>query len=166
MLETLIRWGAYLGGWLLVAGPLVQSRLELDAEAAELREVRDTVEATAPPSRLSRWWWLLPPLAMVLTRRREAAYIKTLRGVLTAEQLRSLAHFFAVARAWMIVASGAALIAIKETYELAHHLHALPWGFWVLTVIAVVAVGGINAATWKRLDRSAPRATANGAGSA
>ncbi|KXP01560.1 hypothetical protein [Tsukamurella pseudospumae] len=152
MLETLIRWAAFFGGWLLVAGPLVQSRLELDAEASELSGIRATVEATAPPSRLSRWWWLFPPVAVYLTRRRQAAYVATLREVLTAEQMSKLAHFFAVARAWLLVASGAALIALKETYELSHHQHWEPWGFWALTAFAVIAIGGLNTATWKRPD--------------
>lgn len=158
MLETLIRWAAYLGGWLLVAGPLVQSRLELEAEASELREIRATVEATAPPSRLSSWWWLLPPAALYLTRRREAAYVRTLQTVLTQEQIRSLARFFAVARAWLIVAAGAALIAIKETYELAHHLHWLPWGFPGLVAVAVVGVSAINTASGDRVDHAGRRA--------
>lgn len=153
MLETLIRWGVYLGGWLLVAGPLIQSRLELEAEGSELGGIRGKLRATAPPTRLSRWWWLLPPLALYLTRRRQAAYIGTLHGLLTDEELRKLGHFFAVARAWMLVAGGAALIALKETYELSHHQHWEPWGFWILTVLAVFAVGGINAATWKQPDR-------------
>lgn len=155
MLETLIRWGAYLGGWLLVAGPLIQARLELDAEATELSGIRDVVRSTAPPSRLSRWWWLVPPVAMYLTRRRQSAFLDTLGERLDAAQRARLAHFFAVARAWMIVACGAALIAVKETYELAHHEHWGAVGFWVLILIAAVGVAATNAATWKKHGHAA-----------
>ena len=74
---------------------------------------------------------------------------------LDTAQLAKLARFFAVARAWMIVACGAALIAIKETYELAHHHHWGATGFWLLVLIAAVGVAATNAATWKKPGRAA-----------
>ena len=154
MLETLIRWAAYLGGWLLVAGPMIQARLELEAEATELSGIGEVVRSTAPPSHLSRWWWLVPPVAMFLTRRRQSAFLNTLGERLDTAQLAKLARFFAVARAWMIVACGAALIAIKETYELAHHHHWGATGFWLLVLIAAVGVATTNAATWKKPGRA------------
>ncbi|TWS20050.1 hypothetical protein FK529_07885 [Tsukamurella asaccharolytica] len=153
MLETLIRWGAYLGGWLLVAGPLVQSRLELEREGSHLAEVREAAHATPPPPRPSAVWWLFPPLALYLTRRRQSAYLATLTTVLTPEQSASLARYFAVARAWMIVASGAALIALKETFELSHHLHWGTPGFWALTVLAMISVAALTAAASAYSDR-------------
>ncbi|GAA1089237.1 hypothetical protein [Tsukamurella spumae] len=148
MLETAIRWVAFFGGWLLVAGPLIQARLELEAEGQELSGIQSLLRATLPPSRLSRWWWLLPPLALYLTRRRQTAYLATLNEKLTPEQRHGLWHFFAVARAWMIVASGAFLIALKETYELAHHHHWPAPAFWGLCVIGIFGVNAANAATW------------------
>ncbi|MET9327956.1 hypothetical protein [Tsukamurella sp. NPDC003166] len=150
MLETLIRWAAFVGGWLLVAGPLIQARLELEAEAAELSEIQSLLKATLPPSRLSGWWWLLPPVALYLTRRRQASYIASLNENLTPEQSHGLWHFFSVARAWMIVASGAFLIAVKETYELAHHHHWAAPAFWGLCVVGIVGINGANAATWRK----------------
>lgn len=153
MLETVIRWGAYVGGWLLVIGPLFQSRVELEAERSHLTEVRATIQSTAPPSRVSAWWWLLPPVALFLSRRRQATYVQTLRSVLTDAQMDSLERYFSVARGWMIVAAGAALIAFKETYELAHHQHWLPTGFWVLTAIGIVATAAFTSAGPARADR-------------
>ncbi|NMD54423.1 MULTISPECIES: hypothetical protein [Tsukamurella] len=146
MLETLIRWGAYLGGWLLVAGPLLQSRLELERERSHLAEVREAVRATAPPSRPSAVWWLFPPAALYLARQRQSAYVATLTTVLTPAQLANLARYFAVARAWMIVAAGAALIALKETFELAHHMHWGTPGFWALAAVALLCIAALNGA--------------------
>ncbi|ADG78573.1 Integral membrane protein OS=Tsukamurella paurometabola (strain ATCC 8368 / DSM / CCUG 35730/ CIP 100753 / JCM 10117 / KCTC 9821 / NBRC 16120 / NCIMB 702349/ NCTC 13040) OX=521096 GN=Tpau_1961 PE=4 SV=1 [Tsukamurella paurometabola] len=159
MLETVIRWGAYLGGWLLVIGPLFQSRVELEAERAHLTEVRETIESTAPPSRVSAWWWLIPPVALFLSRRRQSQYVDTLTTVLTTAQMESLERYFSVARGWMIVAAGAVLIAVKETFELAHHQHWLPGGFWVLAVIGLIATVAFTSAGPARSDRHRLRRT-------
>ncbi len=164
MLETLIRWAAYVGGWLLVIGPLLQSRVELEAERAHLTEIQEAARAALPPSQVSAWWWLLPPVAMFLTRRRQSEYEATLRSVLDDSQLERLRRYFIVARGWMIVATGALLIAVKETYELAHHLHWAPTGFWVLGGIAVVVTSATSSAGPERSGRRRRR-TPRGPGS-
>lgn len=150
MLETLIRWAAYFGGWLLVAGPLMQSRLELEAERSELAGIREAMRLAPPPSRPSAWWWLLPPAAFVVARRAQHRHLATLSSVLTAEQFSALRRYFSVARGWMIVAAGATLIAIKETYELSHHLHWQPIGFWALFAVAAIAVSAGSGASSAR----------------
>lgn len=141
---TFIVWVAYLGGWLLVAGPLLQSRLELEAEQGELRAVRDRLRSAPRTSvePVSGWWWLVPPVAWVKSARRGRAAKAELFEVLTPEESRAVTHYLLVSRAWLFVAGGALFIAVKETWELVHHQHWSTATFWGL-----VLLGGLAATT-------------------
>ena len=62
-MESLIAWSGFLGAWLLVAGPIYQAVIELEAEAFERDAVAAVSAMVEPPPRTSAWWWLLPPSA-------------------------------------------------------------------------------------------------------
>jgi hypothetical protein len=51
---------------------------------------------------------------------------------MSSEDLRAFAHLRDVASAWFLVAAGAALIGVKETWELVEHYDWAEWSFWAL----------------------------------
>lgn len=124
-----------LGAWLLLAGPLYQAALELREQEYD-REGIDAASSTVPaPPRISPWWWLLPPVAYVLHQRQAREHRRAVMEALGPDQLRQTVEFLNKANGWLIVAGGAFLIAIKETYEL---VELVEWPiaiFWVLVVV-------------------------------
>lgn len=54
---------------------------------------------------------------------------------LPPEDFEKLASFMSKARGWMLVGSGAALIGVKETFELVEGNGWPTWLFWVLVVL-------------------------------
>jgi hypothetical protein len=61
-------------------------------------------------------------------------------------ELEAFAHLRDVASAWIFVAAGASLIAIKETWELHEHYEWPGWTFWAL-VGAMVLVCAVRVAS-------------------
>jgi hypothetical protein len=144
--EVLIAWCAFLGAWLLVAGPLLQAALELreeDRQTEQIEAASTRIESDFP--RVSPWWWLLPPVHYWLQRRRAKAFRDAVIRELTPEQLGGLFSFSNKATGWLYVAGGAALIGVKETWELTEAQHWPHAVFWVL-VVAMPALCTANAA--------------------
>jgi hypothetical protein len=160
-MEYVIAICGFIGGWLLVAGPVWQAAIELrdeeiDQEAIEA--VKSTIEVPPP---ISAWWWLLPPVAYVLQLRRRSQYQVKFNAALEPEQLAQTISFFNKANGWIIVAIGGFLIAVKETWELVEDFHWPQWVFWVLFVVMpIIAIASavrktIN--TYKALNPGAER---------
>ena len=59
-------------------------------------------------------------------------YRERIAAVMRPEELEALAHLRDVASAWIFVAGGASLIAVKETWELHEQYHWADWTFWAL----------------------------------
>lgn len=59
-------------------------------------------------------------------------------GKLTRFQLEQWMFFSETATAWMFVATGAFLIAVKETWELREAYEWEDWAFWALIAVMVV----------------------------
>jgi len=59
-----VAWAGFAGAWLLVAGPIYQAAIELEAEEIERDAIRDAAQAVPGPPPNSRWWWLIPRSAM------------------------------------------------------------------------------------------------------
>ncbi len=136
-MSEVIAWSGFVGGWLLVAGPVYQAAIELADEDFERSDLEAAHASIDSPPRASGWWWLLPPVAYALRRRRARATRHALLHVLEPDQLERLMHFSETATAWLFVASGASLIATKETWDL-HETYEWPtWVFWALTVVMV-----------------------------
>lgn len=144
-MEVFIHWVGFVGGWLLVAGPIYQAALEL-SEQVDFREEFEKVSKSIPqPDRVSRWWWLLPPVHWVLSRRASKDWWAKASAVLTVEQRALLQGFRNKATGWWLVALGALLIASKETWELIEIYHLPTWLFWVAVVVLLV-LAGLNTA--------------------
>ncbi|WP_232668184.1 hypothetical protein [Pseudonocardia sp. TRM90224] len=143
---TAIVWSGFFGSWLLVAGPIFQAALELQQEDVQ----RDQIVAAGTAAKdhhppVSPWWWLLPPVAYWLRRRRSRRFRREVLQTLTAEQRAGLIGFVNKATGWFFVAGGAALIALKETWELVEHEHWPHVIFWVLIVVMALLSFGNTA---------------------
>jgi len=134
-MEYLIAWCGFLGAWLLVAGPLYQAALELRAEDIEIERIKSVKDSITLPPAISVWWWLLPPFKISLERKRSRLYRRIYIKALTTEDASALVSFISKATAWMFVATGGLLIAIKETYELIHILEIPIALFWIAIII-------------------------------
>jgi hypothetical protein len=141
--EIFIAWCAFLGAWLLVAGPLMQAALELREEDAQTEQIEATSERLQSDyPGVSRWWWLLPPVHYWLQRRRAKRFREAVMRELTPEQLGGLLSFMNTATGWLFVAGGAALIAVKETWELVEAQHWPHPLFWVLIAVMLAVCAG------------------------
>ena len=145
-MEVLIAWCGFLGAWLLVAGPLLQAAMELreeDRQSEHLEAASARLESGFPE--VSPWWWLLPPVHFWLQRRRSRAFREAVMRELTPDQIGGLVNYLNRATGWLFVAGGAALIAVKETWELVEAQHWPHWVFWA-SVAAMPAVCTANTA--------------------
>ncbi|THG31675.1 hypothetical protein [Naasia lichenicola] len=138
-MEMAIAIVGFLGGWLLVAGPIYQAATELGAEAVDRASISAAYEAVPAPAPDSPWWWLVPPVAMWRRQRISRAHHEAMLKVMTEEQVTQLLRFGAKATGWLIVALGAAFIAAKETWELVELLEWRTWTFFALVVAGVFA---------------------------
>ena len=136
----------FFGGWLLVAGPLLQAYLELRNEEID-REGFDSAQKSVPkPEGFSPWWWLLPPVAWYRQRARARQHQNDVMKALDPQLAEQAVSFFNKANAWFVVAGGAALIAVKETWELIETWEWPVWVFWVLIVVCpILCVGNLVA---------------------
>jgi hypothetical protein len=137
--HAFIAWCGFFGGWLLVAGPLRQATLELEEEDFEQEAISVAKETVAGPRPISVWWWLLPPVAYFLQRQRSDEYRRAVIAAMPADQQLAFGRFHDKAATWMLVAAGAALIAVSETWELHEASEWSELTFWILTVV----MGGI-----------------------
>jgi hypothetical protein len=83
-------------------------------------------------------WLLLPPVWWVLRSRRENQYRRSVTEEMDDRDLLAFLSFRDVLNGWAYVAAGAALIAVKETWEL-HEAYEWPeWVFWGLIVVMLI----------------------------
>jgi prophage maintenance system killer protein len=132
LMSEFIAWFGFVGAWLLVAGPINQAAIELEDEDFRREDFARAVARTPRPPRVSRWWLLLPPVAYVLHARRARRQQAVLLDALSPSQVEQLMHFRDTASAWLFVASGAALIAVSETWGLREEYEWPAWVFWAL----------------------------------
>ncbi|MGC4960873.1 hypothetical protein ACPXCG_17645 [Gordonia sp. DT218] len=135
-MELFVAICGYVGAWLLVAGPMYQGALELSEEKIDRGTIREQSLAIPHQERVSPWWWLLPPVAYVLIHRAQEEWRQQVTAALTLEQREQFVSYANKATGWFIVGAGAALIGIKEAFEL---VEALEWPGWVTIVLCVVA---------------------------
>lgn len=112
-----IAWCGFVGAWLLVFGPFNQAILELEEAEFERASITRAEREIEVPPRVSPWWLAVPPAYFVLHRRRNRIYKQRVREAMPADDLQAFAHLREVAGAWFLVASGASLIAVKETWS-------------------------------------------------
>jgi hypothetical protein len=143
--DSLIAWSGFLGAWLLVAGPIYQAVIELEAEACVRVAVAAGSALVEPPPRTSAWWWLLPPVGWILHRRRARTYQQAVMDAMPRKQLEQFVRFSNKATGWLFVALGAFFIAVKETWELTEHNEWPLIIFWLLLVV-LLAICTLNTA--------------------
>lgn len=149
-MQVLFAVGAFLGAWLLVAGPVYQAAVELGDEEFEREEFDRVQSSIIPPRRVSAWWWLLPPVAYLLQRGRGRAYRRQLLERMPRAQLEQFLSFTDKATGWLLVGAGAFLIALRETWELRDEADWPAWTFWLLLVVAVAASLGYTVVRQRR----------------
>jgi hypothetical protein len=119
----------FLGAWLLFAGPIYQSSLELREEEIDrdaFEHVQADVEQEPAPS---AWWWLLPPVAYLKWRARATRNRERMMRAIPVAQREKLYSFFNKSTGWLLVGGGAFFIACKETWEL---VEAVEWPVWAV----------------------------------
>ena len=141
VLDYLISSCGFVGGWLLVAGPVWQAAIELQEQEIDQEAIEAAKHASDVVPKISPWWWLLPPVAYVKEFRRGRANRQAFSDALAPEARKQTMAFLNKANGWVVVALGAFLFAIKETYELVTLIHFPIWTFWVaIVVLPIIAV--------------------------
>lgn len=129
-----IAWFGFVSGWLLFAGPIFQAAYELAESEFDRQEFVEVASEIPRPAPVSPWWWLLPPVAYIKSRHRSHDHRQAWFKALSSEQRHQAVVFQQVAHGWLIVATGAFFFALKETWELGHHLH---WEGWAIVAVCV-----------------------------
>lgn len=150
MIDTIMAWCGFAGAWLLVAGALYQGALELKEQNLDRTGFDTTVESIEPPPRPSPWWWFLPPAMFVLRRRRANEYHRDVLSQFTPQQRAERSVFIQKATGWFVVASGASLLAVKETWEL---VELAEWPAWVFVAALILMTGLVTGATVRLIGR-------------
>jgi len=135
MMPVVIAACGFLGGWLLVAGPVWQAAIELREEEVDQDLIEAARSSSHVSSNVSKWWWLIPPVAYVKEFRRARANRRAFHDALPPVQLRQAVSFLNKANGWLVVALGALLLAIAETWNLVELIHFPVWVFWVAIVL-------------------------------
>lgn len=154
-----IAWCGFLGAWLLVAGPLDQAVREIADQEFRQEALEEAKGQVDEPEPVSRWWLLLPPVWWIKRQRRESIYRHRLGEAMEPGDLLALLSVKDVLNAWLYVAVGAALIGVKETWEL-HEAYEWPeWVFFALIIgMAILCVGGTAIRARHRMARPAVEA--------
>jgi hypothetical protein len=131
----IIAWCGFLGAWLLVAGPLDQAVREVEDNEFEQDAITEAASRVGEPPQVSGWWLLLPPVWWYLRRRRESQYRHNVAEELDDRDLLAFLTFKDVLNGWAYVAAGAALLAVKETWDLHETFEWPEWVSWALIVV-------------------------------
>lgn len=133
-----------VGAWLLVAGPIFQAYIELTDADLQVFEVRKRLSKLniEPPKPVSKWLWLFPPAHFLSTKRIKEDHRMQITMNMDDDTYDLFSSFLHKARGWFLVASGATLIAIKETFELVERLEWSKGIFFCLVIVCfIIAVG-------------------------
>ncbi len=137
-----IAWCGFLGAWLLVAGPLDQAVREIADQEFRQESLEEAKAQVDEPAPVSRWWLLLPPVWWVKVQRREGLYRHRIGEAMEPGDLLAFLTVKDILNAWLYVAVGAALIGIKETWELHEAYEWAEWTFFALVALALVLCVG------------------------
>lgn len=158
-MSTIITCCGLFGVWLLFAGPVYQAALELRDHNMAYDHIA-TVRKSIVRKHTSWLWWLVPPVRMWLERRRSRAFAHAFLVALPNEHVGPLLAYLDKAAAWMFVAGGALLLAIKDTLV---WVRSEGWPMWIGTTGCLVLFAicvGITAtrtrATKRRIELYGP----------
>lgn len=151
-MDAIIAIAGFVGGWLLVAGPVYQAALELKDEGLERDRLQAVQARVARPKHGSAWWWLVPPAKLAMERRNSEQYRREFLASLPKEEAEAMVAFIDKAVGWLYVACGGLLIASKETYELVERFHLGVAWFWALLLVCALASFANTAVRMSRSD--------------
>jgi hypothetical protein len=154
----IIEWCGFLGAWLLVAGPLDQAVREIEEAGFEHEALEEAKAHVEEPPPVSKWWLLVPPIWWLLDRKRESIYRHRVGEAMADEDLLAFLTVKDILNAWLYVAIGAALIAVKETWELHEAYHWPEAVFWVLVLAMPVSCITLTVSNFRR-RRTRPHAS-------
>lgn len=154
-MDLFIAWCAFIGGWLLFAGPVYQAALELEEQGIAHEDIESAAKSVPEPPRISPWWWLIPPVGYWLSRGRSEQYRQAVVAALSDEQMKLFLDFVNKATGWLLVAGGALLIATKETWGLVSEYEGPVWVFWVVAIVMATLAASFTAARMSRSHRMA-----------
>jgi hypothetical protein len=141
-MRAFIVWAGFVGGWLLVAGPVFQAAIDLSEQDIGQEDMRAVAARYTPPPPDSPWWWLFPPVGYVLHRRRSRRIRQGMLALWTPAQRRAWARLGNKATGWLMVAVAGLLLAFRETWQLVEHYHWPLLVFWLLaagmTIVSAV----------------------------
>lgn len=134
-MKDVIAWLAFVGAWLLFAGPIYQASIELGEQELERERIAATQASVAKPPRPSAWWWVIPILGYLVGRSRTRDYRHAVLAALDPVDRANLMRFLNKARGWWLVGLGGLLLATAETGQLCEHYDWPSYLIWVLVVI-------------------------------
>jgi hypothetical protein len=140
-----------LGAWLLVAGLLDRASMELREQG--LAQRRELPPHIPHPRWVSAWWWLLPPVAYWKHHSEEQRLRRVVLAALPTDEVRRMISFSNTARCWLVVAGGATLIGVKETWEFVETLGWAAIATWAIAAAALLLSAGNAAITPDRTDQ-------------
>ena len=128
---------------MLVAGPLDQAVREISDQEFRRESLEEAKARVGEPEPVSKWWLLLPPVWWIKNQRSGSIYRQQIGEAMEPdEDLIAFLTIRDILNAWLYVAVGAALIGVKETWEL-HEAYEWPeWTFFALIVAMVVLCVG------------------------
>src|SRR5699024_7283709 len=118
------------------------------------------------PKRVSAWWWLAPPIAYVLNLRRTNLHRERIVAALDPVQRRQTISFFNKSGGWLIVATGAYLLAVVATWQMVEDFAWPSAIVWIVVAVATVVCIGYTVRQMLRTQRLLSRADASNVGAA
>jgi len=137
-METFFEWLAFIGAWLLFAGPIYQAALKLQDEDIEFDRIRAAGSKIERPPKVSSWWWILPPIKFYKELKRGNINRQSIIKALPSEDVEAIISFNSKATAWLMVAVGGLCVACQESYTLTQHNK---WNNIVLLLLIVGMFG-------------------------
>jgi hypothetical protein len=138
-MEILFQFFTFFGSWLLFAGAIFQSALELREQDIERDRIHEIKKEISIPRNVSSWWWLLPPVKLILERVQTHKWRKEYFKILIPEDREALVNFTQKAKGWLFVAGGGILLALETTWRFTQ---LLDWDWWLrlITIVALIYI--------------------------
>ena len=128
----------FAGTWLLFAGPIFQAALELSDQDLERDRIRATAEKVIINQHVSPWWWLVPPVKIVLENIQQRKWRREYFSLMLPKDREAFLNYSYTASGWLIVAAGALLLALNETWSLGEAFH-LPCGLCIIFRLHIIS---------------------------
>ena len=149
-MRDVIAWLAFVGAWLLFAGPVYQAAIELGEQELERDRIAASRATVTKPPPISWWWWLMPIVGYFVWKRRNEAYRQAVLGALDPLDRADLMRFLSKARGWWLVGLGGFLLATAETGQLCEHYDWPTYLIWVLVVVMALLSAFYTAASLRQ----------------